>query len=203
MRCIGRINTVTFGTPQEESEQLALCPPGFPKGNRLGLWVWRQRQGFASHKLPKRRRESLERIHFPFELPDSWETHYQTLKNYRAKNPSRWPKAREEFPSGNRLGLWCHLQRCAYKANKLLPERASKLEKVGFQWSVKQVSWMRFFDLLKEYKRLNPKKWPVLEASALKDRRLIAWCSTQRHKRKIGKLEKSQIAALDGLGFRW
>jgi hypothetical protein len=175
----------------------------FPKGNRLGLWVWRQRQAFAAHKLPKRRRESLEKIHFPFELPDSWETHYLTLKQYRAKHPNRWPKAREEFPTGNRLGLWCHLQRCAYKADKLLPERASKLDKVGFQWSVKQVSWMRFFELLKEYKRLNPKKWPVLEASALKDRRLIAWCSTQRHKRKIGKLEKSQIAALDGLGFRW
>ena len=175
----------------------------FPKGNRLGLWVWRQRQGAASRKLSKKRRETLERMHFPFELPDSWEEHYQTLRQYRVKNPSNWPKAREEFPKGNRLGLWCHLQRCAYKVEKLLPERISKLEKVGFQWSVKEVSWNRFFELLKTYKKLNPKKWPVLEASALQDRRLIAWCSIQRHKRQIGKLDKSYIAQLDALGFRW
>lgn len=175
----------------------------FPKGNRLGLWVWRQRQAFAAHKLPKHRREALEKIHFPMELPDSWETHYETLKQYRSKNPDRWPKAREEFPKGNRLGLWAHLQRCAYKAGNLPHDRVAKLNKLGFQWSVKQVSWMRFYNLLKAYKKQNPKKWPVLEASALEDRRVIAWCSTQRHKRKIGKLDKSQIAQLDGIGFRW
>ena len=175
----------------------------FPKGNRLGLWVWRQRQGSASRKLTKKRRDMLERIRFPFELPDNWEGHYQTLRQYRVKNPNRWPKAREEFPKGNRLGLWAHLQRCAYKMEKLLPERVSKLERIGFQWSVKEVSWNRFFDLLKTYKKQNPAKWPVLEATALQDRRLIAWCSTQRHKRKIGKLDKNHIAQLDALGFRW
>ncbi len=175
----------------------------FPKGNRLGLWVWRQRQAVVSRKLSKARKALLEKIVFPFELPDSWEEHYQNLKLYRAKHPGRWPKAREEFPKGNRLGLWCHLQRCAYKVDKLWPDRVAKLEKVGFQWSVKQVSWMRFYDLLKNYKKQNPRKWPVLEASALQDRRLIAWCSTQRHKRDIGKLDKGQIAMLDGLGFRW
>ena len=175
----------------------------FPKGNRLGLWVWRQRQGSASRKLSKKRRDMLERMRFPFELPDSWEGHYQTLRQYRVKNPNRWPKAREEFPKGHRLGLWCHLQRCAYKVNKLLSDRVSKLERIGFQWSVKEVSWNRFFDLLRTYKKLNPAKWPVLEATALQDRRLIAWCSTQRHKRRIGKLDKNQIAQLDALGFRW
>ncbi len=175
----------------------------FPEGNRLGLWVWRQRQAFDSQRLSRRRREALERIHFPFELPDAWEGHYQTLRQYRVKNPNRWPKAREEFPKGNRLGLWCHLQRCAHKAGKLQADRVSKLDKIGFQWSVKLVSWMRFYELLKAYKRLNPKKWPVLEATALQDRRVIAWCSIQRHKRRIGKLDPQFIAQLDAIGFRW
>jgi hypothetical protein len=175
----------------------------FPKGNRLGLWVWRQRQAFAAGTLPKKRRAQLEKIHFPFELPDSWETHLASLRAYRAKHPGRWPKAREEFPKGNRLGLWCHLQRCAHKAGKLDAERVASLDKVGFQWSVKEVSWNRFFELLKEYKRANPAKWPVLQATALKDRRLIAWCSIQRGKQRAGRLTADQIGRLDKLGFRW
>lgn len=175
----------------------------FPKGNRLGLWVWRQRQNFARKTLEKARRLQLEKIGFPLELPEAWETHLQTLKEYRAKFPSRWPKAREEFPKGNRLGLWCHLQRCAQKAGKLENDRVRKLDRLGFQWSVKEVSWMRYFDLLKTYKKQNPKKWPVLEASALNDRRLIAWCSTQRHKYRVKKLSDEQIGLLEKLGFRW
>jgi hypothetical protein len=175
----------------------------FPKGNRLGLWVWRQRQAFAAGTLPKRRRAQLEKVRFPFELPDSWEEHLKTLRLYRAKHPNRWPKAREEFPKGNRLGLWCHLQRCAHKAGKLAADRVAGLDKVGFQWSVKEVSWNRFFELLKEYKRANPAKWPVLQATALKDRRLIAWCSIQRGKQRAGRLTADQIGRLDKLGFRW
>jgi hypothetical protein len=175
----------------------------FPKGNRLGLWVWRQRQAHVAGTLPRHRRAKLEKIRFPFELPDSWSEHVKTLRQYRTKNPGRWPKAREEFPKGNRLGLWCHLQRCAHKAGRLAPERVADLDVLGFQWSVKEVNWNRFFEILKDYKRSNPSRWPSLQATALKDRRLIAWCSIQRSKRRAGKLTEDQIARLDKLGFRW
>ncbi len=175
----------------------------FPKGNRLGLWVWRQRQAFAAGTLPKKRRLQLEKIKFPFELPDSWEEHLKTLRLYRAKHPGRWPKAREEFPKGNRLGLWCHLQRCAHKAGKLADDRVASLDKLGFQWSVKEVNWSKFYELLKEYKRENPTRWPVLQASALKDMRVIAWCSIQRAKKRAGRLDADKISRLDKIGFRW
>lgn len=175
----------------------------FPKGNRLGLWVWRQRQAAAYGRLSKRRKERLTKLGFPFELPDSWEEHFQILKKYRAKNPAKWPKAREEFPAGHRLGLWCHLQRCAFKVGKLAKQRGTELNSIGFLWDVKQVNWMRYFDHLKTYKRKNLKIWPVLEAAILPDHRLIAWCSSQRFKRKKGILDKSRVALLDGIGFRW
>jgi hypothetical protein len=175
----------------------------YPKGNRLGLWVWRQRQNHAQKTMTKERRAQLEKIGFPLVLPDAWEEHFETLRQYRQKNPKSWPKAREEFPKGNRLGLWCHLQRCAQKVDKLDNSRTKKLEKIGFQWSVKNVSWTRYFDMLKDYKKKNARRWPVLEASLLEDRRLIAWCSTQRNKYKNGKLEASHIAQLEKLGFRW
>jgi hypothetical protein len=175
----------------------------FPKGNRLGLWAWRQRQAAATGTLPKKRRAQLEKIKFPFELPDSWEEHLKILSQYRAKNPHKWPKAREEFPKGNRLGLWCHLQRCAHKAGKLPADRVADLDKFGFLWNVKEVSWSRFYELLKEYKRANPEKWPVLQATALKERRLIAWCSIQRGKYRAGRLTADQVARLEKIGFRW
>ncbi len=175
----------------------------FPKGNRLGLWVWRQRQNHARKTLAKSRQVELQKIGFPLELPDSWEGHYQTLKDYRAKHPQRWPKAREEFPVGNRLGLWCHLQRCAFKIDKLDSDRVAKLNRIGFLWSVKNVGWTRFYEMLKDYKKKNPAQWPSLVASALQDKKLISWCSAQRHKRKSKKLDKDKAALLDKLGFRW
>lgn len=175
----------------------------FPKGNRLGLWVWRQRQNHARKKLSKHRQALLAKLGFPLVLPDSWETHFQTLKDYRAKHPQRWPKAREEFPAGNRLGLWCHLQRCAYKADKLLPERVAKLNRIGFLWSVKNLGWMKYYQQLKDYKRKNAAKWPSLDASALQDKKLISWCSAQRHKRKLKKLDKEKVEMLNALKFRW
>jgi len=175
----------------------------FPKGNRLGLWVWRQRQNHARKKLEKERQAELNKLGFPLALPDTWENHYKTLKEYRAKHPQRWPKAREEFPSGNRLGLWCHLQRCAYKTDKLLAARVSKLDRIGFLWSVKNIGWSKYHEQLKDYKKKNPSKWPSLEASALQDKKLISWCSAQRHKRKLKKLDKEKVALLDKLGFRW
>jgi hypothetical protein len=175
----------------------------FPKGNRLGLWVWRQRQNYARKTLTKARQAELIKIGFPLELPDNWEGHFKTLKEYRAKNPQRWPKAREEFPAGNRLGLWCHLQRCAYKVDKLLPERTAKLDRIGFQWTVKHLGWTKFYDQLKVYKKKNASKWPSLEAAALQDKKLISWCSAQRHKKKMKKLDKEKVALLNELGFRW
>ena len=175
----------------------------FPKGNRLGLWVWRQRQNYARKKLEKDRQQALIKIGFPLTLPDSWEGHFQTLKEYRAKHPQRWPKAREEFPAGNRLGLWCHLQRCAYKVNKLLPARISKLNRIGFLWSVKNVGWTRYYEMLKDYKKKNPGKWPALEAAVLEDKKLISWCSAQRHKRKTRRLDKEKTDLLNKIGFRW
>lgn len=175
----------------------------FPKGNRLGLWVWRQRQNYARKKLAKDRQQALVKLGFPLVLPDSWEGHFRTLKEYRAKHPQRWPKAREEFPPGNRLGLWCHLQRCAYKAEKLLPERISKLNRIGFLWSVKNLGWMKYYGQLKDYKKKHPGKWPALEAAALQDKKLISWCSAQRHKRKLKKLDKEKTELLNRLGFRW
>jgi hypothetical protein len=175
----------------------------FPKGNRLGLWVWRQRQNFARRKLEKDRQQALVKLGFPLVLPDSWEGHFQTLKDYRAKSPQRWPKAREEFPAGNRLGLWCHLQRCAYKVDKLLPERVAKLNRIGFLWSVKNLGWMKYYEQLKDYKKKNPGKWPALEAAALQDKKLISWCSAQRHKKKLKKLDKEKTELLNKLSFRW
>lgn len=175
----------------------------FPKGNRLGLWVWRQRQNFARGTLEGDRQGLLEKVNFPLELPDSWTTHLENLAQYRQRHPDRWPKAREEFPKGNRLGLWCHLQRCANKAGKLAPDRVKDLTRLGFLWSVKDFNWERNFNLLKEYKKKVGKKWPVVESTSPAGKRLAYWCSTQRLKRKIGKLDEEKIDRLDRLGFRW
>lgn len=109
----------------------------FPKGNRLGLWAWRQRQSFQAGELSKERAGLLKKIGFPLALPEVWQEQFKRLKEFRRKNGGRWPKAREEYPEGNRLGLWCHLQRTAYKAGKLKDDRLEQMEKIGFPFSVR------------------------------------------------------------------
>ena len=44
-------------------------------------------------------------------MPIHWSGQFAHLQEYRRRYPDSWPFAREEFPKGNRLGLWVWRQR--------------------------------------------------------------------------------------------
>ncbi len=175
----------------------------FPKGNLLGLWVWRQRQLFQKEQLPKERLELLKKIKFPLELPDYWELHFNTLKDFRKKNPDTWPKAREEFPKGNRLGLWLHLQRCAYKEKKLTADRIKKLSQIGVVWFVKDANWQKNYETLKDFKKKHPNLWPLGTVASENNTVLVAWLNSQRQQRRHGRLNSEREALLTKIGVKW
>jgi hypothetical protein len=76
----------------------------------------------------------LDRIGFPWVPRDNWTVQYEHLKDYRKAHPDKWPVFLEEFPEGNKLGMWCNNQRSLRKSQKLSGDRIELLDRIGFPW---------------------------------------------------------------------
>ena len=77
------------------------------------------------------------------------------------------------------------------------------LETIGFKWNAEGIDlkWREMFEHLKEYHSSNgdanvPYGWK-------ENRKLAAWVSNQRERRKHSTLSDKEIKLLDGLGFTW
>src|SRR5690554_5359271 len=94
-----------------------------PKGNRIGLWANRQRDLRERGELDARRVAMLQKAGFAWNKIDArgmhWDQQFAHLIEFRKRNKDRWPIARQEFPKGNRLGLWVWRQRQAFAAGTL------------------------------------------------------------------------------------
>ena len=112
-----------------QREGHALPPQDHNEGDfPLGSWVNRQRTAHAASKLSPERMRRLEALRdWRWDvLSGQWETGFAALRNYvkregHARPPLRYREG--EF----RLGQWVGVQRAAYSAGKLSPERARRL----------------------------------------------------------------------------
>ena len=111
--------------------------------------------------------------------------------------------------NGQKLRSWVNDQRRFYKKGKLPEDRADRLNEIGFNWSMHDVSWEEQFKQLVEFKgehghfhvplRYHDKRY-------LDNPSLGGWVDEQR-KRYRGssgkKLLKDRIDRLNGIGFTW
>jgi hypothetical protein len=98
------------------------------------------------------------------------------------------------------LGHWVHNQRQTKKRGKLGEEWIRRLDELGFIWSLEALWEKRFSELeafTKEHGHCNPSVLSKAHAT------LGNWVSTQRHRRKQGRLSKERIRRLDELGINW
>ena len=103
----------------------------YPLGNKLGSWCSNQRQNCRKKVLPKERIDLLNKISFPWDIKEAaWQKQYLHLKDFRSIFPNRWPKDREEFPKGNRLGLWYRRQMKNSQEGKLSKKRFELLNAI-------------------------------------------------------------------------
>lgn len=175
----------------------------FPAGNPLGGWCSQQRKYFIKQKLEKWRIDELNNIGFCWDIfIDEWNKQFNFLKSFKELHPMRWPFAREEFPRGNRLGVWCGTQRQNKKNGLLDGWKIKLLNDLQFIWDPIHDEWLNQYNILKEYRVSHPNEWPMQKSRSVKSG-LGVWCTNQRQNFRKGLLDKIKIDLLNQIGFPW
>ena len=130
-----------------------------------------------------------------------WERNYSKLRMFHAA----YGHCRVPFPGKLRsLAKWVNNQR---QRSTLTPDQRSKLDALGYDWSVdvriKRVDavWDAVFDRLVAYKEKNGNC--LVPQTYEKDQTLATWVANQRRVNNQGKLKPHRIAKLDEIDFAW
>ncbi len=107
----------------------------FRKNPQLGRWVAMQRYRRKIGEMPQNQIDRLEKIGFVWSPTDvGWNRMYQKLVQFKQQQghcdvPSVWPP-------DPRLASWVANQRHRRKTGTLLPERAKRMDDLGFAWAL-------------------------------------------------------------------
>ena len=103
------------------------------KRKNLGMWCSNQRRSFKTEKLSQDKLERLNEMGFEWDpLEAEWGEMLEAYIIFKQLN-NREPKQNEEFKRKN-LGIWCNTQRRSFKKKKLVQEKISRLNDIGFEW---------------------------------------------------------------------
>ena len=111
-----------------------LVPDKDPIYKELAHWVAQQREYCRKSKLTKARRERLNKIGFIWDVrAHQWDQSFRALLEFRENEghcnvPQGWPQNRK-------LANWVKHQRRKRSEGNLEPDRITKLEAIGFEWS--------------------------------------------------------------------
>jgi hypothetical protein len=178
------------------------CLEEFPCGNNLGAWCQDQRENLKNGLLKSERIKALDKLKFVWNpLKDNWNEQCNYLQQFRELNVDRWPKIKEEFPAGNELGIWCSIQRDAYKNKKLTDQKVAILNAIGLPWNIFDETWNKQFSYLKAFRQINPDRWPKKREEFPVGNKLTNWCVDQRKLNKKNKLTPERKMQLDVIDF--
>jgi superfamily II DNA or RNA helicase len=99
------------------------------------------------------------------------------------------------------LGQWCRSQRRTFTKGELSPERISRLDEIGFVWSIFDRDWEEMFGELVAYKDRLGDIGELIDWQ--ENAKLGKWCSRQRQFYKEGRLSAERIKRLEELRFVW
>lgn len=133
----------------KEKHGHVLVPQKDKEHRGLARWVDTQRQQARMKRDGKKSQMTDDRIAQLDAIgmkwvtidPKSWESHYQDLKEYKARNGDCYVPMRKDDP---KLGEWVGQQRKAYrlkmdgKQSAMTDERMEKLNKIGFTWRLRK-----------------------------------------------------------------
>ena len=170
--------------------------------NRLSKWCCVQRFLKRKGKLVADRETRLTgTAGWWWELDrDDWDTVYDQVVAWFEQN-SAWPSQASKDATEKRLGVWCDTQRQRKKKGQLLTQRASRLEETrGWWWEVYRDEWTTIYEQVVAWVA-EKRAWPSTGSKDATEKRLGNWCSTQRARKKTGKLptdREARLAAFDG-----
>jgi hypothetical protein len=176
-------------------------------GTKLGLWVNAQRRKYKAGELSPERIVRLEAVGFVWDLlACQWDANFEALTAYLAAHGNCAVPQTFAAADGTKLGVWVMRQRKTNTAGELSPERAERLEAVGFVWRVPirlAIGWDATFELLEAYCEANGHCAVPDSFVAVDGTKLGKWVQMQRHLRKTGKLSAERVERLEAVEFAW
>jgi superfamily II DNA or RNA helicase len=102
------------------------------KGDRLTLWLNRQRDNYRKQKISKERITELEEIGIDWNpLETQWNQKFSELEIFHKKFSHSEVLRSQDV----KLSSWCTKQRNAFKNKRLPEDKITKLSKLGFRWT--------------------------------------------------------------------
>jgi hypothetical protein len=164
-------------------------------GIKLGTWVAVQRRRYADKTISKNQIALLENLKKwswdPIE--DDWKNSHQEFIAFVNKNNGRRPRV--HIPEEYELAQWVGVQRSAFKAKKMAPDRIKILNQTNrWSWDPTNDIWQQNYEevvkFAKNYRRLPVKHTPS-------EKILGNWVNTQRTRKKKGIITEEQIVLLE------
>ncbi|MBE5898681.1 MAG: hypothetical protein E7279_03680 [Lachnospiraceae bacterium] len=168
---------------------------------KLGIWISSQRDSYAKGKLSEEKKDMLSRIGMSWDrFDEKWEMGFHCAKKYYEENGDINFVPKELEVDGFNLNKWLHTQRDRNNKGKLSEERKSRLDALGFKWSVHEAFWERGYENAVSYKKAHgnlklPTGYECEDGFKLK-----SWLSNQQTRYRKGTLTDVQIEKLMGIG---
>jgi len=80
-----------------------------------------------------------------------WLMRFEELKEYRKRNPNRWPDERDNDLQSRKIGIWLMGMRARIQKDDRYEEWRKRLEEIGVSFFTKQEKWMNQYKALLEY----------------------------------------------------
>lgn len=200
----------------EAHGDLAVSPEYVTEGgDRLGLWVYAQRDIRAGRKgdralTPEQaaRLESVGMVWEPEALKsEAWDRMYAWIAEYRQAHGRLplWPRSMKA-PDGRSMSGWIATQRTALARGSVAPERASRLRAIGIEapqsTEQRDDAWDRMYAAVADYFRENGSLPPWhRDLRAPDGRQMPRWIQAQRRALQAGGLSQDRIERLARLGI--
>jgi hypothetical protein len=111
-------------------------PAEYSENPELGTWVSTQRSARKTNRLPPESISRLDALGFEWDrFSAAWDERLTELQTFKDQHGHcNVPAVYSENP---KLGSWVSVQRGTRRANNLSPDRISRLDALGFEWSRK------------------------------------------------------------------
>jgi AraC-like DNA-binding protein len=171
-------------------------------GANLGMWMNTQRHLKKKESLDPERQKRLEEIGLEWGLARAtWDESYTLLQQFKKREGHcNVPQSHSE--DGANLGIWVNNQRQLKKKETLDPERQNRLEEIGFEWGLANVTWDEKYLLLKRFQEREG-HCKVPRSHTEDGANLGMWMSTQRQRNRKEMLDPKRQKRLEEICFEW
>ena len=176
-----------------------------PDGFKLGEWIAKQREKYATGKLSQEQKQRLSELGVSIEKSDPWEERFALAELYFTEHGDL-----EMPPSYQVNGIWLakwldeqrQIRNGKRKGKSLTAEQIRRLDNIGMRWEKKEeVQWQLQYADAKAYFEAHGNLNIPQSYLSKNGKRTGLWLQRQRKKLKDGLLNQKQVQLLRAVGI--